>query len=227
MSSKSSSYEQHATTLIHCATVAVYAYMLSMFATTSMLTVALIAKLLPPIDSFSLTFDVLFMCTVVLIFRIAVECLYMLFFSDYAMEKNSRPVFENLNVQPDGTTTKLSFFKPVSEVFPSMASIMSNLMVSKAPPQLDGNTTTTTSATTATNDEECVNINLNNNTFPPGTPSDSSSNDEHLQQQQAADFSKQCPGTPDSELSQAGTAAAAENNNGNAEIIKKMTMKSS
>ena len=143
--------------LIHCGSMAVYAYFVSTFALSFMATLAFIAFMLTPVDVFTLLFDIVIVCMAVHVFKIAAELLQMLFFSDFFKEKMNKPLF---TIVSDGSASKTTVFKLDRE---------SAAKTSSAP--VPESSVHKTSAV-----EECV--------------------------------IKKCPGTPDSERSQACTEVA-------------------
>ena len=106
--SMSSSYEKHAEMLIHCGSMAVYAYFVSMFALSFMATLAFIAFMLTPVDVFTLLFDIVIVCMAVQVFKIAANLLEALFFSDCVKEKIKQPLFTILS---NGSASKTTVFK--------------------------------------------------------------------------------------------------------------------
>ena len=151
----SSSYEKHAEMLIHCGSMAVYAYFVSTFALSFMATLAFIAFMLTPVDVFTLLFDIVIVCMAVHVFKIAANLLEALFFSDCVKEKIKQPLFTILS---NGSESKTTVFKLDRE---------SAAKTTSAPESLVHKTSAV---------EECV--------------------------------IKKCPGTPDSERSQACTEVA-------------------
>ena len=104
----SSSYEKHAEMLIHCGSMAVYAYFVSTFALSFMATLAFIAFMLTPVDVFTLLFDIVIVCMAVHVFKIAANLLEALFFSDCVKEKIKQPLFTILS---NGSVSKTTVFK--------------------------------------------------------------------------------------------------------------------
>jgi hypothetical protein len=184
-------YEHHATMLIHRSTASVYACLLSLFATSSALTVIYSMMKLPPTDFFSLAFNLSFMCMVTFVFTKTLEIIHEFFFSDVFKEKLLMPICKKTTCFPNG--------------------IMENVYVFK---QCSATTTASSSAVSVseTNNNECI------KTKSPETPESECSDQADSDNKTTCcafnnnndEFIKtKCPETPDSERSNAGTEAGA------------------
>ena len=187
-------YEHHATMLLHRSTASVYACLLSLFATSSALTVIYSMMKLPPTDFFSLAFNLSFMCMVTFVFTKTLEIIHEFFFSDVFKEKLLMPICKKTTCYPNGVMENVYVFKQCSATTTASSSVVS---VSE----------------TCANNNECI------KTECPETPK-SECSDQAVSDNKTTccafnnnndEFIKtKCPETPDSERSNAGTEAGVD-----------------